>query len=345
MGSMGSRLLKGARGSPLLMRRKEQQAVKNPPVRDDVTLLTGTAHPDLGHAIARELGIQPGECTVQRFPDGEVTVQLLETVRHKEVFIVQPTAPPVNENLVELLTFVDTCRRSSARRITVIVPYFGYARADKRHGRREPVTASMVASLLQTVGVDQVVTMDLHAPQIEGFFHVPLDSLTAVPLLAKTIREHQSRDTIVVSPDAGRVRMATEYARRLDTSVVVMHKNRTSGRSTAVTHIVGDVEDRKCLIVDDMIATAGTIGESVAALLDAGARSDMEIAATHGLFLEGSEEVLMHEAIRRVYVTDTIPVAHKRWEKLHIVSAAPLIAGAIQRFMVSGPIRDLVMVQ
>lgn len=310
---------------------------------ENVVLFAGSAHPSLARAIAQALRIPPGACAVQRFPDGEISVELLETVRRKEVFLVQPTAPPVNENLVELLAFIDTCRRSSAARITAIIPYFAYARADKRHGRREPVTASMVATLLQALGINQVVTVDLHAPQIEGFFHVPLDNLTAVSPLCAALRPHLPADTVIVSPDAGRVKLATRYAEHLDLSVAVLHKQRRSGTETSITHLVGDVRDHPCLIIDDMIATGGTIAESVAALLDAGARPDIRIAATHGLLLNEARETLSHSAISEIYVTDTMVQDHHRdWRNLRVVSIAALIAEAIQRFIVRGQIRDLV---
>ncbi len=315
----------------------------SPSLLENVVLFSGTAHPELGRAIAEHLGTETGSCAIERFPDGEITVELQETVRRKEVFILQPTSPPVNEHLVELLAFVDCCRRSSAQRITVIVPYFGYARSDKRQGRREPVSASMVATLLQSVGVDHVVTVDLHAPQIEGFFHVPFDSLTAVPMLSDILRERLPKQTTIVSPDAGRMRTAMEYARHLDTNVAVMHKQRTSGTETSVTHIVGDVQDRPCLIVDDMIATGGTIGESIEALLDAGAAHEIRVVATHGLLLRDADKILRHDAVHDVYLTDTLPLADKNLPHLHIVSVAPLIANAIQRFMTSGPIRDIVL--
>src|SRR5688572_7106388 len=192
----------------------------------DFTIFAGTANPHLAALIARELDVRLGASVVERFPDGEISVRLDEPVRGREVFIVQPTGPPVNEHLVELLAFADACRRASAERITAVVPYFGYARADKRHGRREPITASMVADLLQAVGVDHVVTVDVHAPQLEGFFRIPVDNLTAVPTLCDALRKHLPEKIVVVSPDAGRVSMASEYAHRLGTSVVVLHKRR-----------------------------------------------------------------------------------------------------------------------
>jgi ribose-phosphate pyrophosphokinase len=310
-------------------------------VSDRFRLLAGTANPGLAGAIARELGVEVGGCVVDRFPDGEVAVRLLEPVRRKEVFLVQPTSPPVNDHLVELLALADACRRSAAAHITAIVPYFGYGRSDKRHGRREPITGRMVADLLEAVGIAHVVTVDLHTPQIEGFFFAPVDSLTAMPTLAQALAERLPPDCVVVSPDAGRVMLATQYAHRLGAPVVVLHKRRQSGSETEVTHVVGEVTGRACLVVDDIIATAGTVADSVRALLAAGARSEMVIAATHGLFLPGAREKLDHPAVRDVYVTDTVAVAEKDWPRRHVVTIAPLIAGALERFLADGSIGDL----
>jgi ribose-phosphate pyrophosphokinase len=282
------------------------------------------------------MGARLGASSVERFPDGELTVRLDEPVRGREVFIIQPTSPPVNDHLIELLAFADACRRASAAHITAVTPYFGYSRADKRHGRREPITASMVADLMQAVGVDHVVTIDLHAPQIEGFFHIPVDSLTAAPLMVESLRPGLRAGTVVVSPDADRVRMATEYARLLGAPVAVLHKERASGVETRVTRLVGDVRDRPCLIIDDMISTGGTIAESVEALLYAGAQPEITVSATHGLLLQGSREKLTRPEMLQVLVTDTVaPPAHD-WPQLRVVSIAPLIAAAIRRFLADG---------
>ena len=305
------------------------------------TIFAGTANPALGAAVARELGVEVGKCLIDRFPDGETSVQLLDPVRRKEVFVVQPTSPPVNDHLVELLALADACRRAAADRITAIVPYFGYARADKRHGRREPITARVAADLLQAVGIAQVVTVDPHTPQIEGFFHAPVDSLTAVPAICQALCARLPADLVVVAPDVGRMQMAAYYARWLDVPVIVLHKRRESGSKTAVTDIVGDVSGRACLIIDDMISTGGTVAESIKALLRAGARSEIIVAATHGLFLPGAREKLTHPAVREVVVTDTVPVSHKDWPQLRVISIAPLIATALERFLADGSIGDL----
>lgn len=307
----------------------------------DFTIFAGTANSELAEAVARELGVRLGACAVERFPDGETSVRLEEPVRGREVFVVQPTSPPVNDHLVELLAFADACRRASASRVTAVVPYFGYARSDRRGGKRVPVAASMAAGLMEAAGVTHAVTVDVHTPQIEGFFRVPVDSLTAVPALADALRERLPREAVVVSPDAGRVRMATEFAHRLKTSVVVLHKRRESGTETRVTHLVGDVRGRACLIIDDMISTGGTMAESIEALLDAGARPEITVAATHGLLLAGARENLDREGVREVFVTDTVRAAGAGWPKLRVVSVAPLLAGAIRQFMTDGSLGAL----
>jgi ribose-phosphate pyrophosphokinase len=310
-------------------------------VDHEFTVIPGTANPTLANAIARNLGVSTGTCTVDRFPDGEVAVQLLESVRRKEVFLVQSTAPPVNDHLIELLALADACRRAVAARITAVMPYFGYGRADKRIGRREPIMARVVADLLQAVGVDHIVTVDLHTPQIEGFFHAPVDSLTAVPTLCQAIRRHLSRDVIVVSPDVGRMRVASRYAQCLGAPLIVLHKRRIASAETEVTHVVGEASDRTCLIVDDMISTGGTMVSSVEALLAAGARPEITIAATHGLFVGDSPNKLSHRAVQNVFVTDTVPVRVKEWPQLHVISLAPLIAGALQRVLADGSLGEL----
>jgi ribose-phosphate pyrophosphokinase len=306
----------------------------------EFAVIGGTAAPDLARAVANELHVSLAAATAAHFPDGETAVELLETVRGKTVFVVQPTGPPVNDNLIELLAFADACRRASAAHVCAVMPYFGYARSDKRHGRREPITASMVARLIQAVGIDRVIAVDLHASQIEGFFQIPVDSLSAVSVICDALQPHVTRDTVVVSPDVGRLRMATDYAERLQTPVVVLHKVRESGRHTHVMHVVGDVRDRPCLIVDDMISTGGTLADGMRALLDAGARAPMFIAATHGLLLPGSRSKLVTPAVARVFVTDTVNPGESLWPNLHVVSVARLLAQAIRRIIADGGLAE-----
>ncbi len=308
---------------------------------DMFTIFSGTANPELAASLARELGVQPGACVVERFPDGEVSVRLGESVRKREVFVVQPTAPPVDTHLVELLAFADACRRDAATRITAIVPYFGYARGDNRHGRREPIMASTVADLMQTVGIDHVITVDIHTPQVEGFFRIPMDSLRAAPTLCEALRGGRRDGLVVVSPDAGRVRMATEYAEQLGAPLAVLHKQRESGTETRVRHLVGDVRDRPCLLIDDMISTGGTIARSVEALLEAGARPEITVAATHGLLLDGARDKLARSGVREVVVTDTVAVMEGGRPHVRVVSIVPLIAAALRQMMSNGSLSDL----
>jgi ribose-phosphate pyrophosphokinase len=299
---------------------------------DDFVLFGGTANPGLAAAIAGELGVELGRSQVERHPDGELSVRLLESVRRKEVFLVQPTAPPVNDSLVELLAFADACRRSAATRLTAVVPYFGYARADRRDCRREPITASMVAAILQTAGVHHVLSVDLHTAQAEGFFQIPVDALSAIPTLCEHLRGRLPDDVVVVSPDAGRVRAATEFAERLGASLAVILKHRTSGRETHVTHLVGEVRGRACLLVDDMISTGGTLVASIQALHEAGAR-ECSVAATHGLLVGDACERLEAAGVREVVVTDTVDVPCRDWPRLHVVSLAPFLGEAIRRMV------------
>ena len=301
----------------------------SPLPHEPFAIIVGTGNAALGDAVAGKLGVARGGCDIGRFPDGEVSVSLQEPVRGREVFILQPTSPPVDQNLVELLALVDACRRSSAARVTAVVPYFGYARSDKRHHGREPIMASAVARMLHGAGVDHLITVDLHTAQIEGFFHIPMDSLSAVPVLCEALRDRLPPDTVVISPDEGRVKTATAYARLLGASVGVVHKERVSGAETRVMHVVGDVRDKACLIIDDMISTGGTIAAAIAALLAAGARPEIFVAATHGLLLRGALEKLDHPAVREVLVTDTIAI-RQPWPRLRSVTIAPLLADTIR---------------
>jgi ribose-phosphate pyrophosphokinase len=304
-------------------------------------LFAGTANPPLAAAIARALVMSLGECAIGRFPDGEVSVRLLESVRRKQVCLVQPMSPPVNDHLIELLALADACRRAAAASISAVVPYLAYARADKRHGRREPITGRVTADLMQAVGIDHVITLDLHTPQMEGFFHVPVDSLTAVPTLCSALHQRLAPEVAVVSPDAGRVGLATHYARCLGAPLIVLHKQRQSGTHTEVTHVVGDVSGRPCLIVDDIISTGGTIAGSIQALLRAGARPGMVVAATHGLLLPGARARLEACFVDAVYITDSIGVSDPAWTKLHVVSIAPLLAEALERMLEDRSVSEL----
>jgi ribose-phosphate pyrophosphokinase len=303
-------------------------------------VFAGIANDELADLLTRGLGVRLGASEVSRFPDGEVSVEILEPIQERPVFIVQSTSPPVNDHLVELLAFVDACPRAGARRITAVIPYFGYGRADKRHGRHEPISASMVADLLQCVGVNHVVTVDLHAAQSEGFFRVPVDNLTAVSTLCGAVRDRLPSSTVVVTPDPGRLRMAIEYAERLGLPVAVLHTGSPTSPEADAVRVVGDVRGHPCLIVDDIIATGTTLARSIEALQKAGARPGFIIAATHGLLLSGARERLGDERVSEVFVTDTVRVDGKGCPKLRVVSVAPLIVAALQRLLAEGSLTD-----
>ena len=286
-------------------------------------LLAGTAHPRLASAVAAQLGVELGRCRVERFPDGEAAAELQQSVRGQHVFIVQPTSPPVNDHLVELLVVADACRRADAERITAIVPYFGYARSDKRSGRRVPVAARAVADMMQSVGIDHVVALDAHTPQIEGFFRIPIDNLSIVPTMCAALAERVTDDTVIVSPDLGGV------------------KRRTNGTSVAITQVIGTVRDRACLIVDDMITTGGTIVEAVKALRAEGARDAMVVMASHGVLVPGSREKLRAAGVMEVLVSDTIAVESSAELPVTRVAIAPLLADVVERLMAARSLRDL----
>jgi len=303
-------------------------------------VFAGTANPQLAAGVAQQLGVSLGRCTVERFPDGEVAVEIEQSVRGHDVFIVQPTSPPVNDHLVELLVFADACRRADAERITAIVPYFGYARSDKRQSRRAPVTARLVADMMQSVGISRVVTLDAHTQQLEGFFHIPIDNLSLVPTLCDALHACIAHDAIIVSPDLGGVKRATEFGERLGRPVAVCVKRRTSGEHVAVTQVIGDVRDRRCVIIDDMITTGGTIAEAVKALREHGAHEAVVVAASHGLFVRGARERLRDVGVTEILVSDSVTMEPGGEPAVTRVEIAPLLADVIERLMVAGSLRD-----
>jgi len=296
----------------------------------DIAIVPGSAHPALAADVARILDAPVVPVELERFPDGELAVRLLEPVRALSAVIVQPTGPPVDANLVELLALADACRRAAAARVIAVVPYVGYARGDRRHGRREPIMASLAAQLLQTAGVTHLLAVDLHAPQIEGFFHIPVDDLSPFPSLLNAARPDLPPEVVIVSPDLGRLSLATRYADELHTGVAVVHKRRLSGRQTESLQVVGEVRDRPCLIVDDMITTGGTIAGCIEAVLRDGARREIRVAATHGLFMPGADERLRQAGVSQIWVTDTLPQPASGGDRV-VVPVAPMIAAAIRQ--------------
>jgi ribose-phosphate pyrophosphokinase len=295
---------------------------------ENLVILSGSSNPKLAALVADKLGLPLGHCSVERFPDGEISVRIEEAVRARHVFIVQSSSPPVNDNLVELLLLVDTCRRSAASRITAIIPYFGYARSDKQPGPQEPIAARLVAHLLQGAGVSDVISIDIHAPQIVEFFSIPFTNLSSLSPLCAVLSNRLPRELVVVSPDAGRMKTAADYATQLGASTAIMEKQRYASKME-IRLVNGDVRGRPCLIVDDMISSGATLNMSTAALLDAGASSEIFVAAAHGLFLEGSYESLIKRGVCELFVTDTVLAGDEPRSKVQIVSIASVLAAEI----------------
>jgi ribose-phosphate pyrophosphokinase len=298
---------------------------------DRLILFSGNANRPLSQEIADYLGVPMGEAEVSRFADGEILVQIFENVRGADVFVLQPTCRPVNENLMELLVIIDALKRASAWRVTAVMPYYGYGRQDRKVQPRVPITAKLVADLLTAAGVHRVLTMDLHAGQIQGFFTTPVDHLFAAPVLLQYFRERMLGDAVVVSPDAGGVERARAFAKRLNTSLAFIDKRRTGPNEAKVWHIVGEVEGRDVIIVDDMIDTGGTLTQAVPALLEKGAKR-IFASCTHPVLSGQAVERIEGSALEEVVITNTIPLPEGRLsKKLTVLSVAPLLGEAISR--------------
>ena len=298
-------------------------------IGERVKLFTGTATPDLARAVAKNLGQELSHGVVSQFPDGETRIQIEESIRGSDCYIIQSTCYPVNHNIMELLVLIDALRRASAWRINAVIPYFGYARQDKKVQAREPVTAKLVANMLETAGIDRVITVDLHAGQIQGFFDVPVDHLTALDILADHLATIGLDNHVVVSPDIGRATEARRLANTLNLPLAMLYKRRTSPTETEVTHVIGDVAGMRPILVDDMISTAGTMSRGIDALLRLGAIPEITVAATHAVFTPPALERLSVDAIKKVCVTDTIPFAGGH-DRVEVLSVAPLLAKAIR---------------
>ena len=297
-----------------------------------LTVLAGSANVPLADAIAAELGVTPRRRVAQRFADTELHVVIEETVRGHDVYLIQPTSPPVDEHVVELLFLADACRRAGAARLTAVTPYFGYARQDRRVAGREPIGARVVAELIEAAGFDRVIAIDLHTPAIEGFFHLPLEHLSATSILAEAVRPVITSNTIVVAPDMGAAKLAERYQALLNVPMVVLRKARLSGHEVAVRGVMGDsVRERAPLIVDDMITTGATIEAAVNGLLAAGCLREITVVATHALFVGPALERLRALPIRRMTTTNSVAVASALPFPLQIVSVAPIIAERIAR--------------
>ncbi len=295
-------------------------------------VFTGNANPALGQAICEHLGTDPGRCEVTRFPDNETKVRILDDVRGLDVFLVQPIAPPANEHLMELLIMVDAVRRASAERITAVIPYYGYARQDRKHEGRVPITAKLVANLIATAGCDRVLTMDLHATQIQGFFDIPLDHLYSFPVMIDYLRRKDLVEPTVMSPDIGSIRLAYAFSTRLGGKLAVVEKRRLSDTEVETGCVIGEVKDRDVIVVDDMITSAGSMAGAVAIAKDQGAKS-VTAVATHGLFVDPAFSRLAKAGAEEVVVTDTVPPPEQEPEGLQftVLSVAELLAEAINR--------------
>jgi ribose-phosphate pyrophosphokinase len=300
----------------------------------DFMVFTGNANPSLAAEIAENLGIELGAATVGRFSDGEVTVELHQNVRARDVFVVQPTCAPTNENLMELLIMVDALKRASAERISAVIPYFGYARQDRRpRSTRVPISAKVVANLLQTVGVARILTMDLHADQIQGFFDIPVDNIYASPVLLGDLRQKGYEDLIVVSPDVGGVVRARALAKQLGCDLAIIDKRRPRANVSEVIHVIGEIEGRNCVIMDDMIDTAGTLVKAAEVLKERGAKK-VYAYCTHPIFSGPAiERINQGSALDEVVITNTIPLTMGAAQspKIRQLSVAALIAETIQR--------------
>ena len=301
------------------------------PLSKELSILTGNANPALARAICRALNIPLGDSTVSRFSEGEIQVKINENVRGKDVFVVQPTCPPTNDNLMELLIMIDALKRASARRITAVIPYYGYARQDRKDQPRVPITAKLVANLITTAGTDRVLTMDLHAGQIQGFFDIPLDHLYAITVFEQYIRRRRLKSLVVVSPDVGGIKMARAYAKRLEADLAIVDKRRSSPEATEVMHILGEVKGKTCLLVDDLIATGSSLVEAAEALRHAGALA-VYACVTHPVLSGPARSRIDASCLTELMVTDTIPLRPEdRHPKMTILSVAPLLSEAIQR--------------
>jgi ribose-phosphate pyrophosphokinase len=294
-------------------------------------LFTGNANIDLAREICAFLSIPMGTAVVKRFSDGEINVDIGENVRGADVFIVQPTCPPVNDHLVELLIIMDALKRSSANRVTAVIPYYGYARQDRKVLPRAPITAKLVADLITTAGVSRILTMDLHAGQIQGFFNIPVDHLYAAPVMLEYIRENWDNDIVFVSPDAGGVERARAFAKRLNASLAIIDKRRGKANESKVMNIIGEVEGKTAVVLDDMVDTAGTLVQGTDALVESGVKRVLA-CATHPVLSGPAIRRLEKSKIEQLLVTNTIPLGNKAaCKKIQVLSVAPLLGEAIKR--------------
>ncbi len=294
-------------------------------------IFSGTANIDLARSIAKSLKAPLGEIMVSRFSEGEIRIKINEDVRGRDVFLIQPTCPPVNDNVMELLIILDAFRRASARRITAVLPYYGYARQDRKDQPRVPITAKLLANIITVAGADRILTMDLHAQQIQGFFDIPVDHLYAFPVIASYFKKKKLKNLTVVSPDVGGIKMARAYAKGLNADLAIVDKRRSGPNEVEAMNLIGEVKGRTVLIPDDMIATGGSLVEAVNALVKFGA-GDIYASCTHAILSGNAVQNLQKSVLKEVVVTDTIPLPpEKRTSKIKVLPVAPLLGEAIMR--------------
>ena len=307
----------------------------------DYKIFACNSNPELAQTIADIMGKPLGQAVVTKFSDGEISVNILESVRGQDVYVIQSTNNPVNDNLMELLIMIDALKRASAGRINAVIPYYGYARQDRKAKARDPITAKLVADLIVAAGADRVLTMDLHANQIQGYFNIPVDHLLGMPILAKYLIEEHMEDLVVVSPDHGSVTRARNLAQMLNCPIAIIDKRRPEPNKSEIMNIIGNIEGKNCIIIDDMIDTAGTICNAANAIKALGAKS-VRAAATHAILSGPAVERLEASAIEELVLLDTVPLPEeKKLEKMSFLSVAPLFAEAMSRIFNNGSVSDL----
>jgi ribose-phosphate pyrophosphokinase len=311
-------------------------------VPGDFKVFSGSSNPELSQKIGEYLKIKLGKIKITHFPDGEILVKIEENVRGKDVFIIQSGCDPVNERLMELLIILDALKRASAGRVTAVMPYYCYARQDIKDEPRVPITAKLVADLISKAGASRLLTIDLHAPQIQGFFNIPVDHLYAAPVFVKYFKlKNKQNDYVVVSPDVGRVKRSRAFARRLDMPLAIIDKRRPTRGKAQVMHVIGEIENKNAIILDDIIDTGGTVLEAARALKEGGAK-EIYVGATHPVLSKGaSEKIKNSPLIKELVVTDTIPLKGKQHEKIKVLSVAPLFGEAIRRIHRETSVSDL----
>ena len=307
----------------------------------NMKLFAGNAHPELAKEIADIMGVELGKATVSKFSDGEISVSIWESVRGRDCFIIQPTGEPVNDNLMELLIMADAMKRASAGSVNAVIPYYGYARQDRKAKARDPITSKLVANMLTAAGVQRVITMDLHANQIQGYFDIPVDHLLGMPILSDYFKEKNLEDVVVVSPDHGSVTRARNMANRLNCPIAIVDKRRPEPNKSEIMNIIGDIDGKNCIILDDMIDTAGTITNAGNAIKEMGAK-EVYACATHAVLSGPAIERIRDSAIKEMVLLNTLPIPEeKKLDKMKFLSVAPIFAEVLTRVYTHGSISDL----